>query len=370
MIVKTTVGPDDVRGDTMDSMYTSRTVRANGQRIHLLEAGQGPMVLLVHGFPELSHSWRHQLTALADAGYRAVAVDQRGYGRSSTPPRIDDYRITELVADMLGVVEALGETTAAVVGHDWGAPVAWTAAWTRPEVFTAVVGVSVPFGGRGLMAFPTSPFGERRPSEVERWIAGPDLHFYQEYFTNVPGTAEREFDRDVRGTLESLLYGASALPPTPPELAGLDPSVLSDEQLAEMLRGTLLCLPPGAEWASRLPAPPDGALDPMCTPADVDHYVEAFERSGFYGPLNYYRCLDLDWELLAAYEGRPLEVPALFIGGDRDVATLWGQTAIREFARHAPKARPPIVLENCGHWIQQEHPDTVNSALLDFLSGR
>jgi pimeloyl-ACP methyl ester carboxylesterase len=177
------------------------------------------MVLLVHGFPELWYSWRHQLSALADAGYHAVAVDQRGYGRSAKPPRIADYRITELVADLAGVVEALGESTATVVGHDWGAPVAWTAAWTKPETFTAVVGLGLPFGGRGLVCLPSSPFGERRPSAAEREVAGPGLVFYQEYFSEAPGAAEREFDRDVRGFLERLLYGGSALraaPPRPP----------------------------------------------------------------------------------------------------------------------------------------------------------
>src|ERR1700730_1388099 len=162
------------KGELMDPRFISRTVAANNQRIHLVEAGEGPLVLFVHGFPELWYSWRHQLSALADAGYRAVAGDPPGADRSSKPPHIHDYRITELVADLVGVVEALGETTATVVGHDWGAPVAWTAAWTRPEVFTSVVGLS-PWGGRGLMALPSSPFGERPQSEVERWIAGPDL---------------------------------------------------------------------------------------------------------------------------------------------------------------------------------------------------
>ena len=351
----------------MDPRFTSRTVAANGQRIHLVEAGEGPLVLFVHGFPELWYSWRHQLTALAEAGYRAAAVDQRGYGRSSKPPHIHDYRITELVADLAGVVEALGESTATVVGHDWGAPVAWTAAWARPEVFTSVVGLSVPFAGRGLVALPTSPFGERRPSEVERWLAGPDLTFYQEYFA-VPGVMEREFERDVRGWVEGVLYSLSALPPAPPELAGTDLAALSDDQMATLMRSTPMCLPPGTEMRSGMIIPEPGALEPMCTPEDIDRYVEAFERSGITGGLNYYRCLDLNWELLAGYEGRPLEVPALFIGGDRDVATMWSQTAIREFSKHAPQARPSVVLDNCGHWIQQEHPDTVNTLLLDFLS--
>jgi len=353
----------------VDSSWRPGTVRANGQRIHLVEAGEGPLVLLVHGFPELWYSWRHQLTALAEAGYRAVAIDQRGYGRSAKPPRIDDYRITELVADLAGVIEALGETTATVVGHDWGAPVAWTAAWTRPATFTAVVGLCVPFGGRGLVCLPTDPFGEHRPSEVERRIAGPDRIFYQEYFTEVPGTAEREFDRDVRGFLERVIYGASALRPAPSRLAGVEARALSDDELVALLRGSMMCLRRGEGWADRMRPPPPGALDPLCTDADLDHYVEAFERSGVTGALNYYRCLDLDWELLAAYQGRPPQVPALFIGGDRDVATLWSQAAARGLGAHAPRARPSIVLSECGHWIQQERPAQVNAALLDFLAG-
>jgi epoxide hydrolase A/B len=347
--------------------FISRIVAANGQRIHLVEAGQGPLVLFVHGFPELWYSWRHQLSALADAGYRAVAIDQRGYGRSSKPPHIHDYRITELVADLVGVVEALGETTATVVGHDWGAPVAWTAAWTRPEVFTSVVGLG-PWGGRGLMALPSSPFGERPQREVERWIAGDDLIFYHEYFA-VPGLMETEFESDVRGWIETGLYSMSALPPAPPLPPGFDFAALSDQQLAEFIRSTPMCLNPGAKMRDRMLTPPPGALDAVFTREDINYYVEAFERSGITGPLNFYRCLELDWELLGKYEGRPLEVPALFIGGDRDIGTMWGQAAIRGLSAHAPKARPSVVLKNCGHWIQQEHPEKVNSVLLEFLSG-
>jgi pimeloyl-ACP methyl ester carboxylesterase len=130
-----------------------------------------------------------------------------------------------------------------------------------------------------------------------------------------------------------------------------------------------MCLNPGAKMRDRMLTPPPGALDAVFTREDINYYVEAFERSGITGPLNFYRCLELDWELLGKYEGRPLEVPALFIGGDRDIGTMWGQAAIREFSAHAPKARPSVVLKNCGHWIQQEHPEKVNSVLLEFLSG-
>jgi pimeloyl-ACP methyl ester carboxylesterase len=351
----------------MPQGFRCRTVAANGQRIHLVEAGQGPLVLFVHGFPETWYSWRHQLRALAEAGYRAVAVDQRGYGRSSKPAQVHDYRITELVGDLVGVVDALGESTATVVGHDWGAPPAWTAAWTRPEVFTAVVGVSVPFAGRSV-PLPGSPFGERRPSEVARWIAGDDLVFYHEHFT-VPGRAEQEIEKDLRGWMQAVLYSLSALPPAPPELPGLDLTKLSDDDIVGVIRSTPMCLRPGAEMRDGMLEPPPGALDPICTADDVEHYVDAFERSGIVSALNYYRCVDLNWELLGGYEGRPLDVPALFIGGDRDVATMWSQSSIREFPDHAPQARPTVVLDDCGHWIQQERPEATNSALLDFLAG-
>jgi pimeloyl-ACP methyl ester carboxylesterase len=351
----------------VDPRFTSRIVAANGQRIHLVEAGQGPLVLFVHGFPEIWYSWRHQLSALADAGYRAVAVDQRGYGRSSKPPHIHDYRITELVADLVGVVEALGETSATVVGHDWGACVAWTAAWTRPEVFTSVVGLGA-WGGRGLMCLPSSPFGERPQREVSRWIAGDGLIFYHEYF-DIPGLMDAEFESDVRGWIEGALYSMSALPPAPPQLAGVNFAALSDEQIAEILRATPMCLRPGAKMRDKMLTPPPGALEAVFSREDIDHYVEAFERSGITGPLNYYRCLELDWELLGGYEGRPLQVPAQLIGGDRDIGTMWSQSAIRKLGTHAPHARPSVVLENCGHWIQQEQPQKVNSVLLQFLSG-
>jgi pimeloyl-ACP methyl ester carboxylesterase len=180
---------------------------------------------------------------------------------------------------------------------------------------------------------------------------------------------EAEFESDVRGWIEAGLYSMSALPPVPPQLANVDLAALSDEQLVEVIRATPMCLRPGAKMRDRMLTPPPGALDAVFTSEDIDYYVEAFERSGITPPLNYYRSLELDWELLGGYEGRPLEVPALLIGGDRDIATIWGRTAIRELGAHAPKAGPSVVLDNCGHWIQQEHPEKVNSLLLEFLAG-
>ena len=202
-----------------------RVVMTNGIRIHLVEAGKGPLVLMVHGFPESWYSWRHQLHALAAAGYRAAAIDVRGYGRSSAPAGIDEYRMTKHVADNLGVVEALGETSATIVGHDWGAPIAANSALLRPDVFRALALLSVPY----------SPRGSRRPSEAFRAMGGKE-EFYIEYFQQ-PGRAEAEIEPDVRGWLLGFYYCASGDAPAP--FAG----------------GTMATIPHGGRMRDRLTIP-------------------------------------------------------------------------------------------------------------------
>lgn len=347
-------------GDGLESVV----VEANGQRIHYVTKGEGPLVLLVHGFPESWYSWRHQIGALAEAGYRVVAPDGRGYGRSSKPTAVSDYRITELVADLVGIVEALGETRAVVVGHDWGALVAWTAAWTRPDVFRAVAGLSVPFGGRGPMALPTDPLGARRPSDVGREIAGEGKAFYHEHFSD-PSRGEREFEADPRRWLRGGMFSLSASVPLPPEAQGVDLTTLPVEAIVPFLRESGMCVPEGTRMIDGMAVP--DVLPGWLTEADLDHYVGEFERSGFFGPLSYYRCLDLDWELLAGFEGRPVTVPALYLSGDRDVVTIWGQEAIALFPETVPELHRATVLEDCGHWTQQERPAEATAALLDFL---
>lgn len=327
------------------SGFESRTVQANGQRIHLEIAGSaGPLVLLCHGCPESWRSWRHQLPALAAAGYRAVAMDMRGYGRSSKPVEVAAYRITEVVADCVGVVGALDESMAVIVGHDWGAPVAWTAAWIHPEVFRAVAGLSVPFGGRGLFALPGDPFGAVRPSVTHRKLCGPDLLFYQEYFSLPGGVTERHAETDLRSWLTSLLYGGSADSPLPHDM----------------------CVP-RSTIGGQLPLP--DKLPPWLSEEDLEFYVAELEHSGLTGGLNYYRNLDLDWELLAGYQDRPVTVPSLFIGGDRDIVTNWAQEAIRRAGEKLTDLRGTVIIPNCGHWIQQEQPSATNTALLEFLDG-
>lgn len=344
---------------------TPVTVSANGTRIHLVSAGEGPLVLLLHGFPESWYSWRHQLTVLRDAGFRALAMSGRGYGRSAKPSEIADYRVTELVADCVGVVHALGEQTAVIAGHDWGAQVAWTAAWTRPDVFRAVAGLSVPFDGRRLTGLPC-PGADRRPSEVGRAIADPDLTFYMDYVT-APGIAEREIEADVRTWLRDGYYSYSGSPPTPPELAGGDPLALSDDVVTGFLRGSAACLSPGARWRDKFLTAPD-VLPDWISERDMDFYVAELEYSGLTGPLNWYRCLDLDWELLAEFADRPVEVPALYVAGARDPVTVWSKDAIKRMSATVPKLHATHVFPGCGHWVGEERPDQTNAALLDFLS--
>src|SRR5215475_10185057 len=183
-----------------------RTVDTNGIRMHIAEAGSGPLVLLCHGFPESWYSWRHQLAALAEGGFRAVAPDMRGYGRTDRPQAIDQYTLFHQVGDMVGLLDALGAAQAVIAGHDWGAPVAWHAALMRPDRFRGVIGLSVPF----------RPRGPDRPSTVMPQTE--DAVFYQLYF-QTPGVAEAELERDVRSTMRRLAYAGSG---DAPERAGAD----------------------------------------------------------------------------------------------------------------------------------------------------
>ncbi len=314
----------------------SHTVRVGDHRVHCVEAGEGPLVLLVHGFPESWYSWRHQIPAIAAAGFRTVAIDVRGYGRSSKPLAVEDYRMVRLVADNVGLVAALGAETATIIGHDWGAPIAWNSAMLRPDVFTAVAGLSVPF----------APPSEIKPSTAMRAMAG-DEEFYVEYFQE-PGRAEAEIEADIRDWVLGFMFSGSGDAPLP------DPT-----------KGTIATIPRGARMKDRF-SRPEADL-PWLTTADVDAYTSEFEYSGLRGPLNRYRNVDRDWEDLAAFRGARIDVPSLFIGGDRDGPTVWGAPAIAAFERTLPQLRRSIILEGCGHWTQQERPDQVNAALVDFL---
>ena len=331
----------------------------NGVRIYAMEQGEGPLVILVHGFPELAFSWRHQLPALAEAGYRAVAIEQRGYGRSSKFWQPDAYRIDHLAADLVGVVKACGESQAVIVGHDWGAPVVWSAAWMHPESFRGVMGMSVPFAGRGLIGVPGNPFGEKPLEEYQRELAGPGQDFYHTYWSTLDGVIE-EIESDLRGWVEGLMYSVSGEGML---AAGFD---INAADPIELIRASALCIPHGHQQRERFtPAQPV----PWMSEADLDVYVEALERSGMHGPLCFYKNLPADQKVLEAYADKPLAVPAYFLGAEYDVATWWGAEALNRVDEVISDFRGQTILPGCGHWMQQERPDETNRILIDFLEG-
>jgi pimeloyl-ACP methyl ester carboxylesterase len=351
--------------DSTGGLGTHRTVHVDGQRIHLLESGEGPLILLLHDASGAWFSWRHQIPVLADAGYRIAAVDMRGFGRSAQPSRVDDYRITAAVADCVGVVRALGESRAVVVGHDLGAIVAWTAAWTRPDIFRAVGAICVPFGGRALLPIAgASTLGEVRPSEAYRLVANdPDLLFYIEYRC-IPGAAEADFEADVAGYVRSHQYSNSA-DAVPQGFSPPHPLRATPEEVLAYTRTSGTCIPRGASMRGRHRPLPDPLPDWLA--GDVELFVAEYERTGLTGSLSYYRAFELGWELLAPYEGRPVRVPALFIGSDIDISTLWGSEAIARFEETVPELTETVMLSRCGHWVPREKPDETNEALLRFL---
>jgi epoxide hydrolase A/B len=317
-----------------------RTIEANGLRIHFAEAGEGPLVLLCHGWPESWYSWRHQLQALAEAGYHAVAPDMRGYGGTSKPEEIERYTIFHLVGDMVALAAALSPDKAVIVGHDWGAPVAWHAALFRPDRFRGVIGLSVPFRPRGSTR-PTAAMTETETSL-----------FYQLYFQK-PGVAEAELERDPRGSIRRVLYSASG---DLPRRSG----VWTDDGAPGMV-------PHSGGFLTRTIDPE--RLPSWLTEADVDFYAGEFARAGFRGGLNWYRNIDRNWELMAPFAGIPVTIPALYVAGDRDLVVHFKGAAelIRNLTQFVPDLRRTIMLEGCGHWTQQERAAEVNAAMIGFL---
>jgi pimeloyl-ACP methyl ester carboxylesterase len=311
-----------------------RSVKTNGINIHIAEAGSGPLVLMVHGFPESWYSWRHQIPALAEAGYHAVAVDVRGYGRSDAPEPIEAYSMKNMTADMAGVVDALGGKPAVIVGHDWGAPIAWNSAILYPDHYHAVVGMSVPY-------FPRSPLP---PTQLFKQMF-QDNFFYILYFQK-PGVAEAELEADVRKSMRLFLYAASG--DAPREAVGWVKT--KDAKFLE-----------GMPEPEKLPA--------WLTEADIDYFTGEFERAGFRGGLNRYRNMDRDWEELPQLEGAKVQQPALFVCGDRDGVIAMNPAGIDNMKPHVPNLTGVVMLPGAGHWTQQERPTEVNAALIEFLKG-
>jgi pimeloyl-ACP methyl ester carboxylesterase len=322
------------------SEITHRFVEANGIRLHIAEQGKGPLVVLCHGFPESWYSWRHQLPALAEAGFHAVAPDMRGYGQTDRPEAIDQYTLLHLVGDVVGLIDALGAESAVVAGHDWGAPVAWHAGLLRPDRVRGVIGLSVPF-------IPRRP---ARPTTLMPQT--DDAIFYQLYF-QTPGVAEAELERDVRRSIRRILYSASGDVPRSGETT---PSP-----------GGVGMVPKSGGFLDRLRDP--STLPAWLTEADVEFYVNEFARTGFRGGLNWYRNIDRSWELLAPFAGAIVTVPALYVAGDRDLVVAFRgmDQLIPNLSKFVPRLWRTLMLPGCGHWTQQERPQEVNAAMVDFL---
>ena len=312
-----------------------RFVETNGVTLHVTEAGErgAPVIVLLHGFPELGFSWRHQIPALAAAGYHVLAPDQRGYGGSSRPSRIEDYDVVKLTGDVVGLLDDVDAETAVIAGHDWGSVVATNFPLLHPDRISACVAMSVP----------PIPRSQVRPTEAWRAAFGENF-FYILYFQD-PGPADAELDGDPARALRRLLGGIR--------------SADGENVFVQM------ATPGPAGFIERLPEP-DGRPT-WITADEVDHYVAAFTESGFTGPLNWYRNFDRNWELTASTPAATIDVPTLFVGGTADPALMMTPRDRVRGVVSGPYRE--VLIDGAGHWLQQERPDEVNAALVDFLAG-
>jgi len=312
---------------------TERMIATNGVTLRVVDEGEGFPVVLCHGFPELAYSWRHQIPALTDAGYRVLAPDQRGYGGSSRPEAVEDYDMAHLTGDLIGLVDDIGAEKAVFVGHDWGSMVVWQLALAAPQRVAGVVGMSVPFIPRGAMP----------PIQMMRQLFG-NIFFYMVYFQD-PGVADADLGADPAETMRRLLAGVSG---------DADPAAAAAMFTPYDGRGMVERLPE----AKALPA--------WLSQAELDHYSGEFARTGFTGGINWYRNLDRNWTLTAHLADAKVKPPALFIGGTADpVLTMTPPSGMDGWLEDP---RGCLLIDGAGHWVQQERPAEVNDALLHFLA--
>lgn len=310
-----------------------KTITANGIHMRYAEIGSGPLVLFCHGWPESWYSWRHQLSGISAAGFRCIAPDMRGYGSTEAPEAVDQYTLLHLVGDMVELVKALGESKAVIIGHDWGAPVAWHAALWRPDFFPAVCGMSVPYAPPGYIDILTA-------------LEKLGIHdFYLQYFQK-PGIAEAELQTDIVGALRRLYYTASG------------DFTEQGKGFSRLTTGTLL----------------GNTVDPVALPEwlkpeDLDYYVQEFARAGFRGGLSWYRNLRRNWELAAPWRGQLISQPSLFIAGSRDGVLKFpaAQAQLDAYPKTLPGLHGSHILDGAGHWVQQERASEVNRLLVEFL---
>ena len=314
-----------------------RHVQSGDQSIRVAVMGSGPLVLMVHGWPESWYSWRHQMGPVAEAGYTAAAIDVRGYGGSSKPYPIEAYDMQSIVGDNQAVADALGSGKAILVGHDWGAPIVWNSALIDPQRFTAVAAIAIPFLGQGKAPF----------IDIARKLFTEQGHFFYQIRIQDEGDVEAEVEADVRASLRKLYYALSGNAPQ-----GAWPY---DKKHGEGLLHRLVDPPKFPAWLSD---------------ADIDYYVKEFEGSGFRGPFNRYRNFHRDFAYLSKFAERKIEQPALFIAGEQDMALkMFGRDVEPRMREVVTDLRGYHLLPNCGHWTQQEQPDATNRLLLDWLKG-
>ena len=309
----------------------------NGQiDLNVAVEGRGPLILCVHGFPELWYSWRHQIAHFSTRGYKVAALDVRGYGRSSKPHEIAAYSIRELASDVAAAIDQLGGGTAILFGHDWGAPVVWNSALLYPDKVTAVAGLSVPYIPKGPVAF----------IEMAKAMY-KDRFFYQLYFQK-EGVAEAEFETNIPAGLRKAYFALSGAAPL-------------------------------NKWLEQKPADAkllDGMIDPQPFPdwmseQDFQFYVEAFRAGGFRGPLNRYRAQNIDFQEMADFAGKPVTQPSYFVAGERDAVRFLvpGMDLYANPGIACTNFRGSVILPGIGHWVQQEAPAETNAALEGFLKG-
>ncbi len=305
--------------------------------LHVEEAGDkdAPAVVFSHGWPELAYSWRHQLPAMAGAGYYAVAPDQRGYGKSSRPETIDDYNIVHRDDDLVALLDSIGKDKAVFVGHDWGSMVVSQMALLHPDRVAGLVNMSVPY----------LPRGEVSPITMFKQIFG-DGFFYILYFQE-PGVADADLARDPATTMRRMLAGVKI-------------------REGDSLDATGMMSPDAdAGFVERLPEP-DGLPD-WLSQEDLDFYVAEFTRTGFTGGISWYRNLDRNWGLMAELAEAKVSMPALFVTGEHDPVMAMTPPAIME--GWVTDLRDTVIVGGAGHWVQQEKPAEVNQALVSFVDG-
>lgn len=312
-----------------------RFVEVNGIKMHIAEQGEGPLVVLVHGFPELWYSWRHIIPAVAAAGYHVVAPDMRGYGQTEAPAKVEDYTQLQFVGDIVALVKVLGYDQAVIAGHDWGSPVASNAAVLRPDIFRAVVLLSVPYGARGE--------GIIKPTEGMKLRVPPGMQFYQTYFQE-PGVAEKEFDADPKRTMRTFLYSGSGSIPKEHKLPFIFP-------VGQKMLGTK----------------DPGVLPKWLKQEELDYYTAEFARTGFRGGLNWYRNQDFFWQNTQFLLGRKMLQPTLFVGGTEDLVYEFARAGVDNLEKSVPNLWRKVLLPGVGHWTEQEAPEDVKKNFLEFL---